>query len=313
MRALGIDTSNYTCSTALYDSETGQMFMAKQLLPTPEGALGLRQSQAVFEHVKLLGQMMDKLFAQAPGRVDAVGVSTRPRSAQGSYMPCFLTGAMAAQCLSAALGVPKHNFSHQQGHIAAALYSAEKTDWLTAGRFLAFHVSGGTTDCLLVTTGNCSIESIELVGSSLDLKAGQAVDRVGGMLGLPFPSGPSLEQLALRCTDKIKVKPTLKGIDCCLSGVENKCAKLLSEGAPQEYVACFCIEYIQATLEGMLKAAKAEYGELPLLFAGGVMSNSIIRGYFEKRYGASFAQPAYSADNAGGIALLAAGMEERNA
>lgn len=313
MRSLGIDTSNYTCSTALYDSETGRMTMAKHLLPTPEGALGLRQSQAVFEHVKLLGEMMERLFAESPGRVDAVGVSTRPRSAEGSYMPCFLTGAMAARSVSAALGVSLWEFSHQEGHIAAALYSADKTDWLTAGRFLAFHVSGGTTDCLLVTTGNRRIESVSLIGTSLDLKAGQAVDRVGGMLGLSFPSGPQLEQLALRCDEKINVKPTLKGAGCCLSGVENKCRKLLGDGASPEYVARTCIEYIQASLEGMLKAAFAEYGKLPLLFAGGVMSNSIIRRHFQSKYGACFAEPAYSADNAGGIALLAAERGGENA
>ena len=310
MRVLGIDTSNYTCSTAFYDTQTRQMEMAKHLLPTPEGSLGLRQSQAVFEHTKLLGKMMRQLFETADGLPEAIGVSARPRNVEGSYMPCFLTGKMAADSIGAVLGIPVYEFSHQQGHIAAALYSAKRLEWLHHSEFIAFHVSGGTTDCLLVKTGNGTIDQIEMVGTSLDLKAGQAIDRVGRSLGLPFPAGPHLEQLASQCTDKIKAHPTVKGLDCCLSGLENQCGKLKEQGAEPAYIARYCLQYIQQTLERMLLAAMERYGKKPVLFAGGVMSNQIIRDYFIGKYQACFAKPEFSSDNAGGIAVLAGKMEE---
>ena len=102
---LGIDTSNYTTSAAVFDSSTGCVVHKKKLLPVAEGALGLKQSDAVFAHVKQLPQILEELFfavPQAQNQLAAVGVSVRPRNAQDSYMPCFLTGRLAADAISAA-------------------------------------------------------------------------------------------------------------------------------------------------------------------------------------------------------------------
>lgn len=306
---LGIDTSNYTTSTALFDSDAwklGQQAvkMEKKLLPTAPGALGLRQSDAVFAHVQQLGGLAARLFEEGAPELSGVGVSIFPRRAEGSYMPCFLVGQMSAQLVSSAMGVPMYTFSHQEGHIAAALYSAGRLD-LIKERFIAFHLSGGTTDALLVEPGEPFFK-ITPVARSLDLKAGQAVDRVGLMLGLKFPCGPQLTELALRCEEKIKVRPTMKGADCCLSGIENRCHKLLDEGKAPEYIALYCLKSIEAALDGMTRALIEKYGELPLVYAGGVMSNVIIRQQFESRYGGIFAEPQFSSDNAAGIAVLAA-------
>ena len=172
-------------------------------------------------------------------------------------------------------------------------------------RFIAFHLSGGTTDALLVEPGE-PVFKVTLAARSLDLKAGQAVDRVGLMLGLTFPCGPSLSALAESCHEPIKVRPTMIGADCCLSGIENQCRKLLDSGKPPAYVARYCLISIEAALEGMTKALLEQYGPLPLVYAGGVMSSSVIRPYFERKYGGYFAEPAFSSDNAAGIALLAA-------
>ena len=147
-------------------------------------------------------------------------------------MPCFLTGEMAADSVGAVLGIPVHEFSHQQGHIAAAFVSAERLEWLHHSEFIAFHVSGGTTDCLLVKTGNGTIDQIKMVGSSLDLKAGQAIDRVGlSLRARHFQRDLIWNSLRCNCTDKIKTHPTVKGLDCCLSGLENQCGKLKEQGA----------------------------------------------------------------------------------
>lgn len=307
---LGIDTSNYTTSAALFDSEANTIIQSKKLLPVKAGELGLRQSDAVFAHVKQLGDMVHNVFAEYGGKITAIGVSTRPRDIDGSYMPCFLVGEMAANCLGAALNVPVLPFAHQQGHVAAALYSAGRLD-LFRERFIAFHLSGGTTEALLVEPSAERIICCTKIGGSMDLKAGQAVDRVGVMLGLPFPAGKYLEELALKSVRKFKIKPVMKGTECCLSGIENKCRKMLENGEKPEDIALFCLKSVEAALCRMTDATLSEYGKLPLVYAGGVMSNCIIRNTIENKYGGIFAKPEFSSDNAAGITVLAAEAYKR--
>ena len=302
---LGIDTSNYTTSAAVYDEVNNKIIQRKKLLPVKEGELGLRQSDAVFAHVKQLGNITEDLFSENEYPIDAIGVSTRPRDIEGSYMPCFLVGDMVTKTLSSVLNVKRYEFSHQQGHIAAALFSSGRLD-LIEKKFIAFHLSGGTTEALLVSPDDERIIRCEKVSGSADLKAGQAVDRVGGMLGLPFPAGKYLEELALLSTAKYKIKPTMKGLECCLSGIENKCRKMLDSGEKHEDIALFCLKSIEAALCGMTDALISEYGNLPLIYAGGVMSNKIIRKTIEEKYGGIFAMPEFSSDNAAGIAVLTA-------
>ena len=302
---LGIDTSNYTTSVALW--KDGVIFQEKKLLPVKKGELGLRQSDAVFHHVVQLPQVFTKLPAIGPD-LAAVGASDRPRSIEHSYMPCFLVGLGTAQALAKAEQMPLYRFSHQQGHIAAVLYSAGRLDLLWE-RFLAFHVSGGTTETVLVTPNEKQVFHTEIVAQSLDLKGGQAVDRVGAMLGLPFPAGKGLEALARKSSRKISVRATMKGADCSLSGIENQCRSMLDRKEPKEEIAAFCLASILAAIEGMADALLERFGRLPLVFAGGVMSDGILRGALETKYGALFAEPEFSCDNAAGISVLAAWKE----
>ncbi len=307
---LGVDTSNYTTSLAVADADNMTAVQSKKLLPVAEGSLGLRQSDAVFHHTVQLPVLFERLADNCDlSSVKAVGVSVSPRSEEGSYMPCFLAGVSAATAFASSSGVNLHRFSHQQGHIAAALFSAERLD-LLGEKFLAFHVSGGTTEAVIVSPDADSILQTNLVASSLDLKAGQAVDRVGVALGLRFPTGKQLDELACECNEKIKVKPVLRGCDCSLSGVENKCKKMIADGVAAESVAKYCIEYICASLDAMAQALIEKYGRMPLVFSGGVMSNSIISKKLSEKYGAIFAKPEFSCDNAVGTAVLAAIMEK---
>ena len=205
---LGIDTSNYTTSAAVFDSGTGKVVHRKKLLPVAEGSLGLKQSDAVFAHVKQLPQILEELFFALPSiSLAAVGVSARPRNAADSYMPCFLTGKLAASAICSANRLPLYEFSHQCGHIAAALYSAGKLD-LMQKEFIAFHFSGGTTECVHVAPDKQTVFGTEILYHSLDLKCGQAIDRVGGMLGLPFPAGKELDRLSLQADKRFPVKVT---------------------------------------------------------------------------------------------------------
>lgn len=305
MRTLGIDTSNYTTSVCVYDSVTGEVVQKKLLLPVRQGEKGLRQSDAVFHHTARLYPLVEELFAEFGGEIDAIGVSEKPRDAEGSYMPCFLVGVNVARSIGAVTGKPVYGFSHQAGHIAAALYSSAKMNLINE-KFIAFHVSGGTSEMLLVSSDSERAFDVKIIGETLDLNCGQAVDRAGVMMGLSFPCGKELEKLALKSTEKYNPKVCVNGGNCSLSGLENQCRKMLDGGESKENVARYCLDFICKTLEKMTEYSINEYGKLPLVFAGGVMSNSIIREKIQSRFGASFAQPEFSCDNAAGVAILAA-------
>ncbi len=300
---LGIDTSNYTTSASIYDSESDEMLRKKKLLPVRHGECGLRQSDAVFHHVQQLHEIIHELFDGFDGNIEAIAASERPRDAEGSYMPCFTVGYNTARVLSDVLKIPLYSFSHQCGHIAAALYSSGMTE-LVDKEFLAFHVSGGTTEAVLVKPDRERIFNVTLAASTLDLNAGQLIDRIGVMLGLDFPCGAALEQLAAKNKEILKAKPTLKGEDCCLSGIENICRKAYEKTSSKEYVSALCLEYVEKTVEEMCEKLLKKYGTMPVVFAGGVMSDSIIKNKLSGRFDSYFAQPEFSADNASGTAFL---------
>ncbi len=301
---LGIDTSNYTSSCALYDSKNDTFLSLKKLLPVEQGNLGLRQSDAVFHHTKNLPPLLCEIAGEFSHGVSAVGVSCVPRDCDGSYMPCFSVGEGYGAVISRTLHSPLHRFSHQAGHVAAALWSAKQTH-LVENEFIAFHFSGGTTDVLHVIPDNEKVFSIETISASLDLKAGQAVDRAGVMLGLSFPAGKELDALACKSEKEYKVKPFFRDGSCSFSGLENKCRAMKQANEPDCDIAKYCIDYICEAVRLMTKHAQLCFGDLPLIYAGGVMSNSIISKKISEEFGGHFASPEFSSDNAAGTAYLA--------
>lgn len=301
---LGIDTSNYTTSAAIFDKTEGTHINSRQLLSVSSGEIGLRQSDALFQHTKNLPDILRAALSDGV-KIDAVGVSSRPRDIEGSYMPCFLAGVSAANAAALSLEVKLYEFSHQAGHIAAALYSANRLD-LIGDRFISFHVSGGTTEALLVQFDSELRLTAKIIGQSTDLKMGQAVDRIGKMLGLDFPAGKELDKLANSGEWNEPIKVSVNGCNCSVSGLQNKAEQLLQKGVRKEDVARFTIEFLNKTLSKMTENIISECGKLPLVFAGGVMSNSIISKSLTERFGATFASPELSSDNAVGIAVLTA-------
>lgn len=299
---LGIDTSNYTTSCAVFIPENKKFISKKQLLPVANGEIGLRQSDAVFHHNKNLPNMLYELLTEC-NTLSAASVSYAPRDVKGSYMPCFSVGEGYAKVLSAAYTAAFLKFSHQAGHIAAALFSANRLD-LFYKPFLAFHISGGTTDMLLVSPREKTIFNIKQIGASLDLKAGQAVDRVGAMLELSFPAGSYLDELSLKSDAKFHINPFFRDGSCSFSGIENKCKDMLLSGCEKQDIAMYCIEYIYKAVKKMTEYALKSYGDMPIVYAGGVMSNTYIRKQIEKDYGGYFADASFSSDNACGTALL---------
>jgi N6-L-threonylcarbamoyladenine synthase len=347
---LGIDTSNYRTSVAVCDENGKIIKSVRRLLEVKEGERGLRQSDALFAHTKALPSIFEEI-GEYP--LHAVGYSEKPRDCEGSYMPCFLAGKSAAYAIASLSGVPVFPFSHQAGHIAAAIYSCKcdfyniikvtdsgfedfdnslgtsdnslgasdnslgasdnilgafenksklfesKSEISEDGRFIAFHLSGGTTEALLYDNGK-----IKILGKTLDLNAGQVIDRVGVEMGLKFPAGEEMETLALGYPLSKGIKISVKGFDCNLAGIENMAKKLYAESGDRGLAAAFALDAVYKTVDKMTKNILEEYSGLSVLYAGGVTACKRIRERLEKDYKCFFASPEYSGDNAAGTALL---------
>lgn len=294
---LAFDTSNYTTSVAWFDGENGEN--AGRLLEVPEGRLGLRQSEALFAHIKRLPEIMEALKLHHDTEIAAIGAASKPREGEDSYMPCFLAGLSQGSTMAMAIDVPFFAFSHQQGHIAAAAWSSGRMDVLKT-KHLSWHLSGGTTELLLVEPDGLSVHC-KILGGTNDLSAGQLIDRAGGVLGLSFPSGRELDSLACAATAKDFFAPKVNGLSFSLSGVENKVQEYYFDTGSRENTANYAIRSIVSAIERVTRNARDMYGDLPVLFAGGVSSNRILRELVPSIY----PEPRYSTDNAMGIAILA--------
>ena len=298
MLTLGLDTSNYTTSIAYFDGQTG--VNCSQLLPVQPGQLGLRQSDAVFSHTKSLPVLSGRLFSHVTlAEVEAIAVSTRPRAVEGSYMPCFMVGYSHAKMLSDGLHVPLIEVSHQQGHVAACLWSAGRLDLMDKPH-LAWHLSGGTTELLLVQPEGKNVKCTR-IGGTTDISAGQLIDRTGVMLSLPFPAGKHLDALAGESGDLFKVK--CPGLEFSLSGVQNKVQQYSESHSPAE-TAAYCLNSVCFAVKKATENALAQYKGLEVVLSGGVASNSRLRAVMEPLH-AVFGAPQYSTDNAMGVAILA--------
>ena len=298
MTVLAFDTSNYTTSVAMFDGREGHN--CSRLLEVAQGSLGLRQSDALFSHVKRLPELTDRLFSDfGPCKFDAVGVSTRPRAVEGSYMPCFLAGESQARVLGAALGIPVYGFSHQQGHIAASLWSSNHMELMDKPH-LAWHLSGGTTELLYVMPEGVSVHA-ERIGGTTDISAGQLIDRTGKLLGLSFPAGKELDALSRAAQNKDVFRVKVHDMEFSLSGVQNK-VEAYHQGSAAE-TAAYALRCLIGAIVEATKNALKQYPDCQVVFAGGVASNALLR---EKcaALPAIFCPPQYSTDNALGTAVL---------
>ena len=304
MKTIGFDTSNYTTSVACFDGREG--VNCSQLLPVKPGELGLRQSDAVFSHTKSLPELTGRLFSHVQS-IDAIAVSTRPRAVEGSYMPCFLVGYSHAKLLSDALNVPLFEVSHQQGHVAACLFSAGRMDLMDKPH-LAWHLSGGTTELLLIEPDGKNVKATR-IGGTTDISAGQLIDRAGVMLDLPFPAGKHLDALAKEAGNRDVFKVKCPGLEFSLSGVQNKVQQYAMTNSPAE-TAAYTLRCVCHAVQAATRNAQKAYPGLEVVFSGGVSANSMLRDVMKD---AIFCNPKYSTDNALGVAVLAARLMEGRA
>ena len=306
MSVIGFDTSNYTTSISYFDGALG--VNESRLLPVKEGELGLRQSDAVFAHIKSLPELSGRLFSHIQmEKITAVGVSTRPRAVEGSYMPCFMVGYSHAKLLSDTLGVPLVEVSHQQGHVAASLWSAGRLDLMDQPH-LAWHLSGGTTELLLVEPEGKNVKCSRIGGTS-DISAGQLIDRTGQLLGLPFPAGKHLDALSKEAQGNDVFRVKCPGMEFSLSGVQNKVQQFHQLQGNEAETAAYALRCVAYAVKKASENALKSYPGLPVVFSGGVASNSMLREVLEPLKPV-FAEPRYSTDNAMGVAVLAYRMQE---
>ena len=300
MAVIGIDTSNYTTSIACFNGSDG--INCSKLLPVKQGELGLRQSDAVFAHIKSLPELSGRLFSDMGNAdIEAVGVSTRPRAVEGSYMPCFMVGYSHAKLLSDLHQVPLVEVSHQQGHVAASLWSAKRLDLMDKPH-LAWHLSGGTTELLLVEPEDWNVKCTK-IGGTTDISAGQLIDRTGQLLNLPFPSGKHIDALSAeaKLNDVFRVK--CPGMDFSLSGVQNKVQQFFEKTGDKVETAAYCLRCVAEAVFVATQHALKEYPGFQVVFSGGVASNSLLRNAIAP-LSPVFSEPQFSTDNAMGVAVL---------
>ena len=302
---LGIDTSCYTTSLAIMDFKGRLICDLRRPLAVAQGNRGLRQSDALYAHIQNLPGLAEEAFSIVPaGKLSAIAVSIRPRPLEGSFMPVFTAGHGMARQLSAALGIPLIAYSHQEGHLAAALWSAG-LNWQQD--FLALHLSGGTGEILQVSPAADPVSptryQISIIGDT-DLPPGQFVDRIGVALGYPFAAGPHLDKLALTATDKsFRLSGSVKGTHISFSGPESAAQRAISKGVEPAAIAAAVFDNIGKSLSKAIAAAREQSGINDVLLMGGVAASSNLRNYLEKDR-INFAKAKYSSDNAVGIAWL---------
>ena len=306
---VGFDTSNYRTSVAAVTLDGEILVNYRELLPVADGERGLRQSDAVFAHIRQIRNAGEELRTSLRNaEIAAVAASTKPRDGEQSYMPVFQVGYTAGSMLASALDVPFYETTHQRGHLAAALAGTGLED---RKRLLAVHLSGGTTD-LLVLDG----DAVTQIGGSLDLHAGQLVDRAGVAMGLPFPSGEALEELAVRGRSGGRLGCSMENGDlyCHRSGAETKVRQWIGEKSlSPEDTAREIYDLLARTLLRMLKAGTRKTGIREALITGGVAASGLLRRLLEERRSRTegcpeltFGRPEMSGDNAVGVALIGA-------
>lgn len=295
-KILGIDTSNYTTSVAIVE-DNKCIYDSRKLLVTKIGERGLRQSEALFQHINNLPELLDSNFVR---NVQGVCVSTKPRPIDGSYMPVFKAGESIAKSIAASIGARVIFTTHQEGHIEAAIRSIdfENKD------FICLHLSGGTTEILKVSRGKSY--NIEIIGETKDISAGQFIDRVGVAMGFEFPSGKMIDQLSLSTNPtRLRIPSKVEGFNMNFSGQETLCLKYIKEGYNQNEISFATMLCVSKTMEKVVVNLQKTY-KLPVLVTGGVACSIFLKKYFKEKLlkDIYFADERYSSDNAVGTAFI---------
>ncbi|MEA4963895.1 hypothetical protein [Lutispora sp.] len=307
---MGIDTSCYTTSVALIDNEEHLVMDERIMIKVKAGERGIRQSDAIYQHIENLDVLLEDLFGSFDAsHIKAIGVSSKPRNNPDSYMPVFNSGLHIGKVMGLCLKAPLFLLSHQENHILSGLWSQQL---VPDKPFLAYHMSGGTTELLLVE--GYEKMAVKVIGGSSDLKAGQFIDRLGVAMGLDFPCGKEMDMLSESEKEvDISIPFSVKDSYASFSGPETFAQKIIKskqyDKAKLSKAVFLCIAKL---VEETLVNSKSLIGWEDVLFIGGVSSNSTIIEYLSNspRLKAYNIKPVFShkrcaTDNALGCAVYA--------
>ena len=304
---LGIDTSCYTTSIAAISLDKNIILNEKIILKVKKDNKGLRQSEAVFQHVNNMGEISQSINEKLRKyNVIGVCVSTKPRPVDNSYMPVFSVGYNFAKLLSSINNCPLYETTHQENHIEASLFNNKLKN---ENKFLAVHMSGGTTEILLVEKNECNY-NIEIVGGSLDVSFGQLIDRLGVSLDYTFPCGKYIDENALKCNKRIEkgLKTSVKEGYMNLSGIENQINKIISD-YDNEYISKVLLDTLSRSMYKSLIYICEKYKIKEVVFAGGVSASQYIKKELSeklKRHNIKpyFTNKEYATDSGIGCAII---------
>jgi N6-L-threonylcarbamoyladenine synthase len=311
LKVLGIETSCDETGVAIYDSEVGLLadcLYSQVEIHAKYG--GVIPELASRDHIRKTLPLIEEVIEKAG--IDASEIEGVAYTAGPGLVGALFVGAAIGRTLGMAWDVPTIGVHHMEGHLLAPMLEPEPPEF----PFAALLVSGGHTQ--LVKVGG--IGRYELLGESLDDAAGEAFDKVGKMLGLPYPGGPHVAKLAQR-GDPARFnfpRPMINrpGLDFSFSGlktyVRNTITSLRDESgelAEQDAadIARAFEEAVVNTLSIKCRRALEETGYKKLIIAGGVSANLRLREVLEEAMAKVdgrlfYAQLKYCTDNGAMIA-----------
>ncbi len=294
---ISFDTSNYTTSIAVLDADKIEVDY-RRFIKVKQGERGIRQSDAFFQHIQNLNDFIANDFEKYRDEITVVGVSTRPRPVENSYMPVFTAGKTVATCLAKAMALPLVETSHQEGHLYSALYKQSMP-----ADFLFFHISGGTTEIHKASEKN-GLYHLELIAETGDINFGQLIDRIGVKTGLSFPAGALMDKARVELNEEIKSPKFKAQKKFNLSGYENHFTKLYENGLVKGQLYQLLFEIIAKIMVDLVAFASEQTGIKSVLIAGGVAENSLIKQKLRlaSAYDIKFAASDLARDNAIGVA-----------
>jgi N6-L-threonylcarbamoyladenine synthase len=310
MIVLGIETSCDETGVALYKAGTG--LLAQQLysqipLHAPFG--GVVPELASRDHIRKLLPMIETTLAEAG--VQGKELAGVAYTAGPGLIGALLVGATVAEGLAFGWGIPAIPIHHMEAHLLAALLENPAP----AFPFVALLVSGGHT--MLVDVAAPGVYKV--LGQTLDDAAGEAFDKTAKLLGLPYPGGPALAELATRGRpDRYAFpRPMLNrpGLEFSFSGLKTAVMLVVREAetrgplseSDRADIAKAFEQAVVETLVGKALRALDVTGYAALVIAGGVGANHSLRAALQvaaeaKGFGLFYPRPAFCTDNGAMVA-----------
>jgi len=275
MLCLGIESTSHTIGLGIVDDDGNILANERSTLTTESG--GIHPRKALEHHHLFFGLLLEKVFDTAkvkPSDIDLIAFSKGP-----GLGGTLRVSAAAARALATKLNIPLIGVNHPIAHIEIAKLTSGFKDPVI------LYVSGANTQIISLAAGRYRV-----AGETLDIGIGNFLDAFGRYIGLGFPQGPKVEELASKSKTYIELPYTIKGIDFSFSGIltnlkriSSKYKPKLSEaelGPAKQYVSlgkedlCYSTqETVFAILTEAVERALAHLDKKELLVTGGVAAN----------------------------------------